>query len=121
MPEGSQPATKQDLADLEGRLRDTIDSSIRGSETRLQKQIAGSETRLQKQIADRETRLGDAMRETVRDSETRLLKAFYGIAESTQKRLALHDQTDGSLLGRLETLESRLLEVEKRLNTPPGA
>lgn len=110
MPEGSQPATKQDLADLEGRLRDTIDSSIRGSETRLQKQIA-----------DRETRLGDAMRETVRDSETRLLKAFYGIAESTQKRLALHDQTDGSLLGRLETLESRLLEVEKRLNTPPGA
>jgi len=53
------------------------------------------------------------------DTEARVLQAFCGFAGATNKRL---DQTDWNLAictDRLETIESRLLEVEKRLNIPP--
>jgi hypothetical protein len=61
-------------------------------------------------------RIGQALH----DTEARILQAFYGFAESTNKRL---DQTDWNLAmstDRLGTIESRLLEVEKRLNIPPA-
>jgi hypothetical protein len=56
-----------------------------------------------------------------RDSQTEILTAFYGFPETIQNRLKEGDQTEASLKRRLTTLESRLLEIEKRLNLPPAA
>jgi len=63
----------------------------------------------------------DDLKETIRDSETKLLKAFYSFAESNQQRLAQVEGTTNGVIARLGTLETRILEVEKRLNMPPAA
>lgn len=61
----------------------------------------------------------DELKETLRDSETKLLQAFYTFAESNQKRLSEVERENAGLKDRLATFESRLTEVEKRLNMPP--
>ena len=63
----------------------------------------------------------DDLKETLRDSETKLLQAFYSFAESNQHRLALVESNANAVIARLATLETRILEVEKRLNMPPAA
>jgi hypothetical protein len=63
----------------------------------------------------------DDLKETIRDSETKLLKAFYSFADSDQQRLALVEGNTNVVIVRPATLETRLLEVEKRLNMPPAA
>jgi hypothetical protein len=56
--------------------------------------------------------------ERVADSETRILKSIYNIAESGNKRMVELEGNEGALRSRLGTIETRLLEVEKRLNLP---
>lgn len=59
--------------------------------------------------------------ERISDSETKLLGAFYSFAQSNQKRMVELEGNEMALRSRIGTLESRLLEVEKRLNIPPQA
>jgi len=63
----------------------------------------------------------DDLKETIRDSETRLLQAFYGYTQTTDAKLKEGEQSDIALRQRLTAVESRILEVEKRLNMPPAA
>ena len=65
--------------------------------------------------------LKDELVEAFRDGQTEILTAFYGFTETIQNRFKEEDQTEASLKRRLTTLESRLLEIEKRLNLPPAA
>ena len=57
--------------------------------------------------------------EAIHDSETRLLKAFYGFTETVQTRFKDADRSEAGLKERMNILENRLLEVEKRINMPP--
>ena len=59
--------------------------------------------------------------ERISDSETKLLGAFYSFAQSNQKRMVELEGNEMALRSRIGTLESRILEVEKRLNIPPAA
>jgi hypothetical protein len=59
--------------------------------------------------------------ERISDSETKLLSAFYSFAQSNQKRMVEIEGNEMALRSRIGTLESRLLEVERRLNIPPAA
>ena len=90
MENGNAPVTRADLAELRG-------------------EVHGDLILLQEKLT-----------ETIQDSETRVLNAFYKYAEATQKRLALLEGTDANILSRLATMESRILELEKRANIPPG-
>jgi hypothetical protein len=63
----------------------------------------------------------DNLVERMADSETRLLQAFYGFAEAINKRVLQGEMNDAMYLARFGTVESRLLEVEKRLHIPPSA
>ncbi len=65
--------------------------------------------------------LRDELIEAIRDSETRLLKAFYTIAESNQARLEQVEANTNAVIARLATLESRITDIEERLNMPPAA
>ena len=65
--------------------------------------------------------LKDELVEAFRDGQTEILTAFYGFTETIQNRFKEQDQTEASLKRRMTTLESRLLEIEKRLNLPPAA
>jgi predicted transcriptional regulator with HTH domain len=132
------PATKGDLEDLETRLKGEIsgvESKISGLETRLkgeisgvESKISGLETRLKGEMSEVETRLKAEMSEAearltekMRDMQTELLHAFYGFTESVQSRFKAQDDTEAGLKHRLTVLETRLLDVERRLNTPPAA
>jgi hypothetical protein len=66
-------------------------------------------------------KLREELLEAIHDGETRVLKALYGYAESAQKHSLELDRADFSLRERLGSLETRLVEVEKRLNIPPTA
>src|SRR3954470_10783759 len=63
----------------------------------------------------------DELKESFRDSQTELLKAFYAFAESNQQRNSQLEVNSQAVIARLATVETRLLEVEKRLNIPPAA
>ena len=53
------------------------------------------------------------------DSETHVLQAFYGFADAISKRVLQTEMNGALYLTRFATFESRLLEVEKRLNISP--
>jgi hypothetical protein len=99
---GNEPATKADLAELRAEIRNL-------------------ESRVDGKMDSLEQRLLDKMGNMIHDSETRLLQAFYSFAESNNKRLIQFEANDVMLLSRVSTLETRVMEVEKRLNIPPSA
>ena len=66
-------------------------------------------------IADSE----DRVMERLRDIETKLLNAFYGYAKSNDKRVLETEGNEAVLRSRVATLETRLTDVEHRLNMPP--
>lgn len=61
------------------------------------------------------------LKEAYRDGQTELLKAFYSYAQSTDLNLKEVQTSDIFLRERLNVLESRITDVEKRLNMPPTA
>jgi hypothetical protein len=65
--------------------------------------------------------LKDELSEGIRDSQTEVLKAFYGFTQTVQQRFKESDDMESSLRKRMTILESRLIEVERRLNMPPAA
>jgi hypothetical protein len=54
----------------------------------------------------------------INDSETRLLKAFYAFADCNNNRIQAIEESDAETRRRLGSIETRLLEVERRLNIP---
>ncbi|MBI4460433.1 MAG: hypothetical protein HY648_10295 [Acidobacteria bacterium] len=62
--------------------------------------------------------VGDELREAIHDSETRLLKAFYEYAESNRLRIVLVETATTTLTKRLDIVEGRLMNIEKKLNLP---
>jgi hypothetical protein len=93
-----EPVTKQDLRGLEARLDGKLDA-IRG------------------EMADMESRL----RTAVEESETRILTAVYGYTETIGARLDASTRRFTGVEERLEIVERRVLDIEKRLNLPPAA
>ena len=100
----NSPATKGDLQDLAQQLR---------SEFRSDLQQLRSEFRSDLQ------QLRDDLKEAIRDSQTEVLKGFYGYIESLQIKLKDTESREDFLRQRINVLESRVLEVERRLNMPP--
>jgi hypothetical protein len=90
------PATKGDIAYLE---------------TRLDQRIEMLRTEVQHGYND--------LRESIRDSQTELLKAFYSFGQSNSKRFAELEGNEAAIRSRLGTIEDRLMELERRVNTPP--
>ena len=86
------PATKGDLIDLEERMR--------------------------QRMLELEERMMERMTELVRDVETKLLGAFYGYAKSNDNRVLEAEANEGVLRKRVATLETRVTDIEERLNRP---
>lgn len=63
--------------------------------------------------------LEERLVEAFRDGQTEILKALYSFAQSTDVKLKETELADIMLRQRLTAVESRLTEVEKRLNLPP--
>jgi hypothetical protein len=61
----------------------------------------------------------DDLKESLRDVQTELLRAFYSFAQSTDAKLKDSEIADFMLRQRLTAVESRVTEIEKRINLPP--
>jgi uncharacterized phage infection (PIP) family protein YhgE len=123
---GQSPATKEDLANLRSdmakdmaNLRSDMAKDMANLRSDMAKELANLRSDMARDLANLKDELLEAVSKLVYDSETRLLKAFYGFAESNRKEIADLTRSDSSLRERLDTIEDRLLAVEKRLNFPP--
>ena len=61
----------------------------------------------------------DRLVEAFRDGQTELLKAFYNYAQTNDERAASTEAESASLKKRLAIAESRITDIERRLNWPP--
>jgi hypothetical protein len=93
--DSNSPATKGDLIALEDRIRQSVKSDL--------------------------TALEERLTEKWRDMQTEVIRAFYGFADGNHKRVSEVERESAGLKDRLAIIESRLMEVEKRLNMPPAA
>ena len=115
MDDRNAPATKGDIADIVKVLANTEERILAGTEERMVRLLADSEERIVKLVADTEERTV----ELIRDVETKLLNAFYGYAKSNDRRVLEVEGNEAVLRSRLATLETRVTEIEGRLNMPP--
>ena len=65
--------------------------------------------------------LEERLTEGMRDIQTELLKAFYSFAKSADAKLQDAEISDHLIRLRVSAVESRLTEIERRLNMPPAA
>jgi len=103
--DNNAPATKGDIA--------AVKQEIAATEQHLDEKIEQLRSEMNHGYRDLQERLDDGI--------TRLLNAFYGVAETQGKRLSELDTGEAAIRSRLNTVESRLMEVEKRLLMPPPA
>jgi hypothetical protein len=113
------PATKGDLLDLKDELQDLKNEvrDLKGDLLDLKGEVKQDIAMIRSEMQHTH----DTLIERMADNQTELLKAFYGFATTTDIKFRETEQADVMLRQRLSTLESRLLEVEKRLNMPPAA
>ena len=96
--ERNGPATKGDIQDLRAEFLAEIDGLRAESKS-----------------------MEDRLVEAFRDGQTEMLKAFYNYTQTSGERIASTESETVSVKKRLAILESRIQEVERRLNTPPAA
>ena len=100
--------------ELKTELRVEIKEALAESEARL-------EARFEGRMDVRDQRLLDRIQEMNREMETHMLKAFYSYAEGNDQRIKGTEIATAGISGRVASLETRVLEIEKRLNLPPAA
>jgi DNA repair exonuclease SbcCD ATPase subunit len=116
MEDQNTPAMKGDIAALDRKI-DHLDQKLERKIEQLDQKIDRKIEQLRSEVNHGYNELT----ETIRDSETKLLQAFYGYAASNDKRLTQNEANVAVFLSRISTLESRVMEIEKRLNFPPAA
>jgi len=97
----NQPATKGDLLDMR--------SEFNGNLLDMRNVLDGNLLSLK-----------DELIEAIRDGQTEVLRAFYGFSQTVLDRFKEQDETEAAIKRRMATLESRVFEIEKRLNIPPS-
>jgi hypothetical protein len=110
MADEDAPATKKDLRDLEGRMNTEMRELEERIEARLDDRLKATEERLSEQI---------------RDVQTELLKAFLPWQSQVQVQFREIEANTGNSIQavkmRMDIMERRLLEIEKKLLLNPPA
>ncbi len=110
MENGDQPATKKDLAELRTELKQNI-SVLREEMAQFKQNV--------EELRSEFHHAYDDLKETFRDGQTEMLKAFYSYAQSTDAKLKESELADMLLRSRLSAVESRVTDIERRINQPP--
>jgi cell division septum initiation protein DivIVA len=120
------PLTKGDLLEalnvVVTQLRQEIKNEIAQLRAEMKQEIAQLRAEMKQEIAQLRAEAQhqyDHLMEAIRDSQTEALKAFYSYAQTTDIKLKDSAAADASLRERVAIIESRLLEVERRLLMPP--
>jgi hypothetical protein len=83
--------------------------------------INGATGQLRTELTGRMQQMEDRLMEGMRDIQTEMLKGFYNYAQSADLRMKDNETVTHGMRERLAVVESRLMEIEKRLNMPPAA
>jgi len=105
-----EPATKQDLQNVEANLRAAIAGALTASEESLRAAIAGSVAASEESLRAAIAESQDQLKEFSRDLQTEVLKAIYEIVESATAHGAL-ERYDIGITERFAALENRLLRL----------
>jgi hypothetical protein len=76
---------------------------------------------VQTSMFQRMDEMAASLEESYRDTQTEVLKAVYSMGERLQLRAGTQDAIINGIQQRQASVESRLLEIEKRLSLPPAA
>jgi hypothetical protein len=128
MPNGHEPATKQDLLELRAELKADMQElrvEVKNDVQELRAEVKADMHELRAEVkADMQglrtemQAMGDHLVESMRDIQTELLKAFYSFTESNRQRVSQLEGNQATLIARVGTLEDRVLELERRINFP---
>lgn len=117
------PATKRDLKEVDDRLSGKVQDLSSKVDA-----LSNTVHEINSTFTDRYELLRSEMNhgyrelvDRINDSETKLLKAFYAFAEGNNTRVQAFEESETATRRRLGSVETRLLEVERRLNIPPTA
>jgi len=103
----NDPITKKDLLDLEARLEAKIDAKMDAKIDGLEKRLVST--------------LTDVIEEKVRDAQTEILRGFERFQTGLNIRIRKTESDitniNASTTLRLDNLEERIFEVEKKLFT----
>lgn len=109
------------LEKLLGEAETRLENSLSATEKRLENSLGATERRFEKRVVESEERLS----EQLRDMQTELLKAFLPWQEQIRIQFReLEANTGNSVLAtkqRMDVMERRLGEIEKRLLMYPPA
>jgi hypothetical protein len=97
---GNQPATKADLKALETRF----DQKIEDLEVRMDNRFLANEHRMEQLLLEQ---------------EGRMMTSLYRLLESGNLRLTQNKRETAAIKERLGLLEGRVLDLERRRDTPP--
>jgi hypothetical protein len=125
------PATKGDIEDLRSEMKEQI-GTIHSEMKAMKEQIGTIHSEMKEQVGTVRSEMQESAAmlrsemqhmhddfiEQVRDGETRLLDAFYSFAKTDQARHSAHDHETAALKERLAIVESRLTDVERKVNFP---
>ena len=107
-----QPATQRDI--------EVLRQDLGAREARIEAKLDAFAARLEGKLDALEARIRDQIRSAIQDFETNLLKAIYGYTETMTLRQDGVTKRVGEFEERLMVVERRVLELERRLNLPPG-
>jgi hypothetical protein len=139
MDNGHEPATKQDIELLRSSTKQDIglltqdigilkqDIELLRTSTKQDMELLRSSTKedmglLKEEIEILRSEMSHAhndLKETMRDIQTELLKAFYNYSQTNDLKLKDSEASDFMARQRLSVVESRITEIERRLNMPP--
>jgi DNA anti-recombination protein RmuC len=107
MENGHEAATKRDISELRAELKQDM------VELRAELKQDNEQLRSEAHHAY------DDLKETIRDSQTEMLKPFYSFAQSIDTKLKESGPADMMIRSRLSAVESRVTDIERRINQPP--
>ena len=127
MPEidRNAPATKGDIEDVRQEiayLRSEFKEEIAYLRSEFKEDIAILRSEFKEDIAILRSEMQhmfDDLKEAFRDAQTEMLKAFYNFAQTNDVKVRDLAASDASIRERLSIVESRLTQVEIKLNMPP--
>jgi polyhydroxyalkanoate synthesis regulator phasin len=130
MDEMNQPATRGDLAVLRtelkadmAALRTELKADMAGLRTELKADMAGLRAELRAEFKMDMDVLRDELKEFMRDLQTELLRAFHTYTDTAWARMSRMKADISNISAeaelRLDALERRVMDLEKRLG-PSG-
>jgi DNA-directed RNA polymerase sigma subunit (sigma70/sigma32) len=124
-----EAATKQDLQEatqglqnelqeVKQELKQDLRESIQALEERMSERIDNAKQDLRVELLQRMDEHAASLEESIRDSQTEMLKAFLPHQEAQRVRI---NTLESGITQRMDILEHRLFEIEKKLLLNPPA